>query len=281
MPREVDSGAPLQPVEGVCLSTDIENYVGTSAGMQLRDLAVLMSEYYETIAKLVARRRGLMMARAGDSAMCVWAGSRSDPALWRRLVRRAGLERRSDLGARSNACEAALEIRDTIERFNERHATPLRTRIGLHVGKVAMGPVAHQYQVIGDVPNTASRIEGLNKQLGTTILASESVVRGQESLCLRPVGRFVLTGRSGELAIVEIVGRRAAVDQATSQLCQRFAEALAVFDRADLAEAGRLFQAIAAAYPSDGPTRFYQHLCSSHAVAVPGSGPPVIRIDLK
>ena len=95
VPREVDSGAPMQPVEGVCLSTDIENYVGTSAGMQLRDLGVLMSEYYQTIAKLVARRRGLMMARAGDSAMCVWAGSRSNPALWRRLVRRAGLERKS------------------------------------------------------------------------------------------------------------------------------------------------------------------------------------------
>ena len=175
-----------------------------------------------------------------------------------------------------------MEIRETIERFNERHATPLRTRIGLHVGKVAMGPVGRQYQVIGDVPNTASRIEGLNKQLGTTILASESVVRGQESLCLRPVGRFVLTGRPGELAIVEIVGRLAAVDQATSQLCQRFAEALAVFDTRR-SRRGR------SALPRPSlppirrmvPARYYQHLCSGHAVAVPGSGPPVIRIDLK
>ena len=100
-----------------------------------------------------------------------------------------------------------MEIRETIERFNERHATPLRTRIGLHVGKVAMGPVGGEYHVIGDVPNTASRIEGLNKQLGTTILASESVVRDQDGLCLRPVGRFVLAGRPGELAIVEILGR--------------------------------------------------------------------------
>ena len=53
-------------------------------------------------------------------------------------------------------------------------------------------------QVIGDVPNTASRIERLNKQLGTTILASVSVVREQSGLCLRPVGRFVLAGRPAE-----------------------------------------------------------------------------------
>lgn len=282
VPREVDAGATPELVHAVCLSTDIENYVAASADMDPGDLARLMSEYYETISTLVARRGGLMMGRAGDSAMCVWAGSRSDRPLARLLGRRAGPEWTSDLRARANASQAALEIRETIDRFNERQATPLRTRIGLHVGKVAMGAVGGEYHVIGDVPNSASRIEGLNKQLGTTILASEFVVRNQDGLCLRPVGRFVLAGRPGELAIVEIVGRREAVDQATSELCRRFAGALAVFETGDRAQAGTLFQAIAADYPSDGPTLYYQHLCSGHAaVAVPASGRPVIRIDPK
>ena len=119
----MDPGAPLEPVEGVCLSTDIQNYVGASAGMQLRDLGALMSEYYETISQLVVRRRGLMMGRAGDSAMCVWAGWPSNPSFEWLVGRRVGRARRSDLRARSNACQTALEIRDTIERFNERHAT--------------------------------------------------------------------------------------------------------------------------------------------------------------
>ena len=150
----------------------------------------MISEYYETISQLVVRRRGLMMGRAGDSAMCVWAGSPSNPSFEWLVGRRVIRARRSDLRARFNACQTALEIRDTIERFDERHATPLRTRIGLHDGKVAMGPVARQFPVIGDVPNTASRIERLNKQLGTTILTTDSVVREQSGLCLRPVGRF-------------------------------------------------------------------------------------------
>ena len=193
-----------------------------------------------------------------------------------------GPERRSDLGARSNACEAALDIRDTIERFNERHAIPLRTRIGLHVGKVAMGPVARQYQVIGDVPNTASRIEGLNKQLGTTILASDarSFTDRRACVCER-IGRFVLTGRSGELAIVEIVGRRAAVDQRPADSASDSPKPWPCSTARSRRRPVGSSKPIAAAYPSDGPARFYQHLCSSHAVAVPGSGPPVIRIDLK
>ena len=280
VPREVVPGAAPELVQGVCLSTDIENYVTASAGMEPRDLAVLMSEYYETISKLVRRRRGLMLGRAGDSAMCVWTGSRSYPPLARLLRWRAGPERTSDRQSRANACQAALEIRETIERFNERHATPLRTRIGVQVGKVALGPVGGEYHVIGDVPNSASRIEGLNKQLGTTILASASVVLDQEGLCLRPVGRFVLAGRPGDLAIVEILGRKEAVGQTTIELCQRFAGALAVFETGDLARAGALFQAIATDYPSDGPTRYYRHLCSGHAASgMPASGRPVNRID--
>jgi adenylate cyclase len=282
VPREIDAGAPPDLVHGVCLSTDIENYVTASAGMEPRDLAVLMSEYYETLSGLVARRRGSMMGRAGDSAMCVWTESRGDRLLSRLLGRRADAERTPDLRSRANACQAALDIRETIDRFNERHATPLRTRIGLHLGKVALGAVGGEYHVIGDVPNTASRIEGLNKRLGTTILASEPVVGEQDGLGLRPLGRFLLAGRPGELAIVEIVGRKEGLDRATQDLCERFASALAVFQTGDLERAGRLFQAISSDYPSDGPTRYYRRLCSDDAaVVVSASGPPAIRIDTK
>ena len=282
VPKEIDAGAPPDLLQGVCLSTDIENYVTASAGMEPRDLAALMSEYYETLSGLVARRRGSMMGRAGDSAMCVWTGSRGDRLLTRLLGRRADAERTPDPRSRARACQAALDIRETIDRFNERLATPLRTRIGLHLGKVALGAVGGEYHVIGDVPNTASRIEGLNKRLGTTILASEPVVREQDGLCLRPLGRFLLAGRPGELAIVEIVGRKESIDRATQDLCERFAGALAVFQTGNLEQAGRLFQAISSDYPSDGPTRYYRRLCSGDAaLVVSASGPPTIRIDTK
>ena len=281
VPKEVDSGAPPDLVHGVCLSTDIENYVTASASMEPNDLAVLMGEYYGTIAQLVARRHGLVTGRAGDSAMCVWAGSRSDRPLAKVWARRGG-EPKADVRARASACEAALEIRETIQRFNERHATPLRTRIGLHAGKVAMGLVGGEYHVVGDVPNAASRIEGLNKLLGTTILASASVVRGFDGLYVRPVGRFALAGRPGELQVVEIIGRSETVDRTTRELCERFAAALAAFETGDLAGALAGFDAVAAAYPSDGPTRYYQHLCSGHAAVVNVSGgAPLIRIDIK
>ena len=93
-----------------------------------------------------------------------------------------------------------------------------------------MGPVSGEYHVIGDVPNTASRIEGLNKLLGTTILASEAVVREQQGLCLRPVDASSLRAGQASWRLWRSSAGSEAVDQATRELCQRFAEALAVFD---------------------------------------------------
>jgi adenylate cyclase len=147
---------------------------------------------------------------------------------------------------------------------------------------VALGPVGGEYHVIGEVPNTASRIEGLNKTLGTTILASDLVVRQQEGFYLRPLGRFLLAGRSHPVDVVEIVGRHETLDEATLELGRRFGDALAVFQSGDLAKAGRLFQAVAEEYPSDGPSRYYHHLCLERPASVATlTRPPAIRIDVK
>jgi adenylate cyclase len=266
----------------VCLSIDIENYVAASEGFEPRDLARLMSEYYATLSALVSRREGVMMGRAGDSAMCVWAETRKAWPIVRSFRRPLAAQQAFDVRARANACRAALDIRDAVRRFNDRHATPLRTRVGLHAGPVALGPVGGEYQVIGEVPNTASRIEGLNKTLGTTILASDLIVREQEGFYLRPLGRFFLAGRSRPLDIVEIVGQHETVDESTLELGRRFGSALAVFQTGDLAKAGGLFQAIADEYPLDGPSHYYHHLCSKQpASAVTLTSPPAIRIDVK
>ncbi len=279
---EVEPGAPPELVRAVCLSTDIEDYMTASARMEPGELARLMGEYYDNISRLVSERKGLVMGRAGDSVMCVWPGSRSRSSDSKSAETEVQREPAADQRARENACRAALEIRDTIDRFNADHTTPLRTRIGLHIGNVALGGVGGEYHVVGEVPNAASRIEGLNKLLGTTILASEAVVRDQKALCFRRLGRFILAGRPGELGIVEILGRLNEVDQTTRDRCERFASALAVFETGDLARAGALFQSMTDSYPSDGPAGYYQRLCSGDPAALATAGtPPVVRVESK
>ena len=282
--REIDPDAEPDVVEGICLATDIENYTVASASMEPKRLAVLMNAYYDTLAQLIARRRGLMLGRAGDSAMCVWVGSRRHAAFARRIARVAGLhevlraaERRGDRRARTTACQAALEI----ARLTAAHAVSLRTRIGLHAGPFALGSIGHEYHVVGAVPNVASRIQNLNKQLGTTILASAAVVRDLDGFCTRPLGRFSLAGIPGEMAIVEILGLLATIDRPTRLLGERFRDAFAAFQAGDVARAAESFGAIAADYPDDGPARYYQSLCAAQAVAQPAGYRPAVRVDTK
>ena len=66
------------------------------------------------------------------------------------------------------------------------------------------------YSIVGDCANTASRLEGLNKYLGTQIIASGEVVAGLDEFVYRPLGLFQLKGKDTASTVFEILGERAA-----------------------------------------------------------------------
>ena len=144
---------------------------------------------------------------------------------------------------------------------------PLRlgVRLGLHAGRVFVGPAGgggrFAFAIIGDIANTASRIEALNKQLGTRLLASAEVVAGLDDLLVRPLGEFRLTGRQGVVSVVEIMGLTDGASMAQLSLCGRFPAAVQAVRKHRWAEAAACFEAILRDHPRDGPSRFYLDRC--------------------
>jgi len=268
----VASGAPSttpQTVYGTCLCTDVENYTTLSERLEPQALAELKNEYFGLLGEEVAQHKGVLMDIAGDGMVCLWAAPQPNREM------------------RLQACLAALGMLQAVRLFNASHADyPFPTRLGLHAGWVAMGNLGGGgrllYSVMGDIVNTASRIEGLNKLLGTSLLAAEAVVSDLDELLIRRIGSFQLKGKTQALSIVQIMGRQPGGCATEHALCERFAAALSAFEAGCWRDAAGLFAAILAVYPLDGPSRFYLQRCHQYCTAPPApAGEPVIRLEVK
>jgi len=238
-------------VYGVCLFTDAQHYTSLSETMDPQELGRFMNKYYETMFKPVKLHSGIVSGVIGDSMLALWVAARSDNAL------------------KNNACIAALDINRQLQLFGESSETvKLKTRIGLHYGQILLGHIGaldhYEYTPMGDIVNTASRIEGLNKYLGTNLLVSEEVVHQLSGFLTREVGKFRLKGKIQPVGIHELLCRTEEADEKLRGACAAFAEGLEAFRRRSWEEAMEKFHLTIKNIGEDGPSLFYQELCRQY-----------------
>jgi adenylate cyclase len=142
-------------------------------------------------------------------------------------------------GARPISLETAG---GTVERV-------LETRIGINSGLVLAGNLGSSrrfdYTVIGDTVNSAARLEGLNKMLGTSILVAESVIQRCENpgrFIRRRMGRYVVKGRRNAITVYEILGYSGEAGEAVRKrspvYLELYRKGLEAFESGDLEVAG-------------------------------------------
>ena len=253
------SGLTLNPrlVNGICLASDAEQYTSLAESLDPKDLAEFMNRYYEAVFDPVKRRGGMVSNVVGDSMLALWLTARDDTA------------------PMSNACQAALEISSAMREFRKsREEMALPTRIGLHSGEILLGNVGaaqhFEYRPVGDIVNTATRIEGLNKYLGTRILVSREVCSAENGFLTRDLGMFLLAGKSRPVNVHELVARLEDSSPRQRACCARFSEGIEAFGRQSWDEATRIFQATLKIHEGDGPSRFYLDLCARYSQSSPG-----------
>lgn len=228
---------------GVCMATDAEKYTTLSESMTPMQLGELMNQYYALMFKPVKRHGGFISDVIGDAMLAIWAAPNKEVL------------------TRLNACKAALEVKTAVDQFNLSQVNPLPTRIGLHDGVMRLGNVGAldhlEYRAVGDIVNTATRIEGINKLLKTTILASATTVEGMDSLVFRNIGAFLLKGKSNPIEICELIGVTENIEPQQLNLVIQFEKAVDLFKRHQWSKSLAAFTKIYASYPGDGPTLFY------------------------
>src|SRR5260370_26088005 len=110
------------------------------------------------------------------------------------------------------ACRAALSAKAAGEALNAQFEAeglpPFVARIGIHFGDAVVGNVGSaermNYTVLGNSVNLAARLEGLNKQYGTTILVSEAVRnRVQQRFRFSDIASVIAKGMTTETRVSE------------------------------------------------------------------------------
>jgi adenylate cyclase len=225
------------------LFTDVAGFTSLAEAMPAPEVAAVLHDYFDGVCAAVLASGGLVSVFLGDGMMALFGAPQAQ-------------EDHAD-----RAVAAALAIDAFARRFAEaqgaRGVAFGDTRIGVHSGVALVGNIGTRarlnYGAIGDVVNTASRLEGLNRRIGTRIAVSGDTAARCARHRFRPVGEFVLQGRRSSLTVATPLTAEEAAD---APRMERYEEAYAALGAGRPCARAR-FLALQAEDPADPCVAFH------------------------
>jgi adenylate cyclase len=229
--------------EMTVLFSDIRGFTSLSEQMEPEVLVDLLHSYLNPMTETVFQHSGTMDKYIGDAIMAIYGAP---------LALRDHADR---------ACETALAMIEKLhhlwDEWRAKGLPELKIGIGINSGTMTVGNMGSErlfdYTVIGDNVNLASRLEGLNKVYGTSILISEATQKLlQNSFIFREVDRVRVKGKRTSVSIFELRGHGQPQGQ-EAEFLQTFHEGLKAFRQGDWDSALKFFNSCQRIYPTDGP----------------------------
>lgn len=183
----------IQPGDGdvttaTILFCDIEKFSSISERLDPRELVAMLNEYFAALASIADRENGVITMFQGDAMLVTFNSARPNPD-----HAAAGLR-------------TALAIQELTCRRTFGPGMILRTRCGLSTGEIVSGAVGASqrlyFTVYGDDVNVAARLEQLNKQFGTYVLATEQCLSAAgDAFAARSIGAIQVRGRDAPVTV--------------------------------------------------------------------------------
>ncbi|MEP4378379.1 MAG: adenylate/guanylate cyclase domain-containing protein [Alphaproteobacteria bacterium] len=216
--------------------SDLENYSTYSELLSPPELVELLNRVYTVMTNTVEEYDGFVAQFVGDAVVAAFGAPLDDPNHAR------------------NAVTSALMCKTRVEALNDDVSLPgnlrLRNRYGISTGQLLVGNIGSErrlsYSIVGDDINLSSRLEGVNKMYGSTILVNE-ITKDMcgDGIVFREVDIVRVKGRDTPVRIFEPVGFEADVDDMTRSRIDAFAAALADYRGRRFTEATAGFAALA------------------------------------
>ena len=197
--RENRIGSGIEERVMTVMFTDIAGFTQTCEGMSPAEVAEFVNHHLTLVTRCILAEGGTIDKYIGDAVMAFWGAPDTvdNPSL--------------------RALNAAAAVQASLAENNAKRAKqnlpPVRIRIGIHSGDLIVGDIGSperiNYTVIGDVVNTAQRLEGAGKDVDadaeSIVLVSRAVKEEvDERFGFAEVGAMKLRGKSGEFDVYRL-----------------------------------------------------------------------------
>ena len=203
---------PPQNVRVTVLFADIRNYTTISEKMAIPDMVAWLNRAISCMCDAVMDNNGIVTRFAGDQVMAVFG---------------VPIPRKTDDAVRddaANAIAAGLAMGERLAELNKVFAgegrPPARVRVGLYSGEVVQAGLGSrdrfEFTVLGDVVNTASRLESYTSEddgeAARVLIGAPTFALAGDRFVTEPLGELALKGKNTAVSVYR-VRRRIAPSQ--------------------------------------------------------------------
>jgi len=235
--------------EVTLLFTDVENFTALTEKADPTRVMQYTSRYFAAVSNEIMKHSGTIDKFIGDAVMAIWNAPVDDP------------------DHATNACRAALAFMRANDMLNAQFKVEgwpaYRTRCGLHTGEAVVGNIGSEdrmnYTALGATVNLAARLEGLNKNYGTSILVSAALrQRVGSEFIFRSVDFITPKGFAEVFEIYELRCERGDSSAADLNLCSEWEVVYTALRNGPLVVAERELTEFLVKYPDDGVAGYHK-----------------------
>jgi len=222
------------------LFADIKDFTHITEENPPARVTYYLSEYFETMSRIIHDRHGTLDKYVGDLIMAFWGAPSSDKF------------------QAQHACKTAIDMLKQLKVLNlkwqQEDFASITIRIGINTGNAIVGNVGSterlNYTALGDSVNLASRLQEVNKIYHTNVIVSEHTHQAVKSLFrFKLLDRIAVRGKQQAVCIYELEPEMS--DEDLKNYNAKFEKAFDVYQKAHWDEAIYLFQQLMLHYPDD------------------------------
>jgi class 3 adenylate cyclase/CheY-like chemotaxis protein len=234
---------------------DLRGFTAIAERMAPDECLRFLNSFLAYVGPLVDLHHGVINKYLGDGFMALFDGPE----------------------AVTNAARCACAIGAATEDYNRKHRSgeipsfrangearaPIEVGIGMAAGPVILGTMGFrdrlEFTVLGDTVNTASRVEGLTKHFGASVLVTSTFAETlPPEVARRRIGRVTVVGKSQEIELVELFDADTPeVRQKKLAYARSFDDACRLLEARDYDGARPLLERIVAENPADRAAQYH------------------------